>query len=521
MDERVKSVVEEYRLQMRRGAVWLYLGAVAGGILWLFLVKPTPETPYLTVVILSALGTAALARLLPWERWRPEAYLGVYLLASVQVALVVWMGVPAGDLFFLVALVAGLRFQGWYLAFAVAWLLFLNYLELSPLDFLLHGVVIVLIVFFAYYLLAAVRRLSHHLEVQVEERTAQLNFSYGLADLLSRPGDLPTLMTEALRRLVAELGRGKTGSDETGAAVFLLDKTEETVRLVAGWGLPAGLPEAKEEMAATGCPAGAAALSGEIVRVGAPRAGREGDHCGLCAKTLAAGWSLVTVPLVSDERREGSLLLQLPPAYPFAEEERLFLLSLGKSLGEAVHHARLRDELVALANHDALSGLLNHREFWSRLREEGERAARYKRPLCLLLLDIDHFKRINDTYGHSQGDLVIKFLGQLLQENCRASDVAARYGGEEFAVLLPELDQVGAAAVAERLRQALDRQAFLLKGNTVAVTVSIGVATLDGETGDAAGLLEAADGALYAAKAAGRNRVEVAKREPVEVAESR
>ena len=174
---------------------------------------------------------------------------------------------------------------------------------------------------------------------------------------------------------------------------------------------------------------------------------------------------------------------------------------------------RVHEEAQRLSVTDSLTGLFNHRSLRDVLRET-ERAGRFGRRLAVLVLDLDHFKEINDRYGHAAGDAVLVEFAQRLSHEIREVDVAFRQGGEEFALLLPETDEVGGIAVAERLCEALRRVPDqLIDGNgnvTVTVTVSIGVAVLPdhGQTGPA--VLRAADEALYAAKTAGRDTFRVA-----------
>jgi diguanylate cyclase (GGDEF)-like protein len=175
---------------------------------------------------------------------------------------------------------------------------------------------------------------------------------------------------------------------------------------------------------------------------------------------------------------------------------------------KALEHARTR----RLASTDGLTGVYNHRTFQERLSQEIARAARYNRPLSVLMIDVDHFKVYNDTYGHPQGDIVLQDLARLLQEMSRTSDTVARWGGEEFAIILPETDSVGAQKIGQRLCEQVERYPFpgqeLMPGGTL--TISIGVATYAPASSKEA-LLQAADTALYTAKREGRNRVCVAE----------
>lgn len=168
----------------------------------------------------------------------------------------------------------------------------------------------------------------------------------------------------------------------------------------------------------------------------------------------------------------------------------------------------MEQELELLATRDSLTGLYNRRELEQQFREEVARAERYGRPLSLLWLDVDHFKQINDQFGHQVGDQVLRRLSQLLQSSIRKVDYAARYGGEELAIVLPEMDTVEALEMAERLRRTIHAtEMAMADGRAIAITVSIGVAGLPEHGKTDQELLEAADRAMYRAKQAGRNRV--------------
>lgn len=161
---------------------------------------------------------------------------------------------------------------------------------------------------------------------------------------------------------------------------------------------------------------------------------------------------------------------------------------------------------------DPLVGLYNRRYLDRRLSEELSRARRYDLPLSVLLIDIDHFKQINDTYGHPVGDALLSHLGKLLLDAIRDSDLAARYGGDELLVLAQNTTAASAGVLAERLRQHVETNQLVLSSNSnqrqeVRVTVSIGVAGLGQEATDNQSLIQCADEALYRAKQEGRNRV--------------
>jgi diguanylate cyclase (GGDEF)-like protein len=164
-------------------------------------------------------------------------------------------------------------------------------------------------------------------------------------------------------------------------------------------------------------------------------------------------------------------------------------------------------KLQSLAATDALTGLINRRQFNHQLDAEIARTKRYRNPLSLALFDIDDFKKINDFYGHTTGDRILKELGQLVISNVREADIPARYGGEEFALILPETGQIDAYELLERLRAMIERTVFCLPDNPMTVTISVGVAQLDPEQAKSFELIEKADAALYEAKRQGKNQV--------------
>ncbi len=167
--------------------------------------------------------------------------------------------------------------------------------------------------------------------------------------------------------------------------------------------------------------------------------------------------------------------------------------------------------LAEVSARDALTGLYNRWYVMDKIEAEINRSIRHGSPLSLLMMDLDHFKRVNDTYGHTAGDQVLQSVGKLLRECCRVYDVAGRYGGEEFCLLLPETTLGSTPVVAERIRQRLEMTEVTIGGASLIVTASIGVAGIDTAAGESllspTALIDRADRALYAAKNQGRNRV--------------
>lgn len=168
------------------------------------------------------------------------------------------------------------------------------------------------------------------------------------------------------------------------------------------------------------------------------------------------------------------------------------------------------DRLCTVSMEDGLTGLFNRRYFDHRLRQELHRATRDRRPLSVMIIDADHFKQVNDKYGHVAGDQVLQILGQIMLDALRTTDdVTTRFGGEEFAIILPGTDARGAATAAERLRASVEDHSFETEQHQLRLTVSAGIATFDPGWAPTAPreLIEQADAALYQAKASGRNRV--------------
>jgi two-component system, cell cycle response regulator len=228
--------------------------------------------------------------------------------------------------------------------------------------------------------------------------------------------------------------------------------------------------------------------------------------------------SMALAPLVLRGQLIGALNQASLDATHFSPESATDLLEhlaavTSMCVNNAVNHERLR--LYGLT--DPLTGVANRRFFERRLNEEIERWLRRREPLVYMLVDIDHFKQVNDQHGHRVGDQVLQQVAQLLGRDLRGADLLARYGGEEFMLLLPNTTAAQGAAIAQRLCQNVARHAFAIAAEQpLGVTISIGVTCLAASTGNstqtpAAWLFEQADAALYQAKQAGRNRVVVAQ----------
>lgn len=220
--------------------------------------------------------------------------------------------------------------------------------------------------------------------------------------------------------------------------------------------------------------------------------------------------SIVCLPLAIEQQRLGVIYFFRGEGQDFSFEDIELIRTFAYLAARAIQNARLHERTVDLAETDALTGLYNRRKLEQRLREEIQRAQRSTRPLALLLLDIDYFKRINDRHGHATGDSVLKAVAEIFRREVRDVDLVARTGGEEFMFLLPETGGERAQRVAERIRQALaDKPVTTADGEPLKITASIGIACYPVNANSTEALIANADRALYAAKQGGRNRVTV------------
>jgi diguanylate cyclase (GGDEF)-like protein len=180
----------------------------------------------------------------------------------------------------------------------------------------------------------------------------------------------------------------------------------------------------------------------------------------------------------------------------------IFKFLAGDNIENAYH-----EEIYRLTTMDGLTQVYNKRYFLENQEREISRSHRYARPLSLILFDLDHFKHVNDTYGHLAGDYVLKQVAQVIRAKIRREDFLSRYGGEEFAILLPEIDRDQALTFAEKIRGIVEKYPFVFDGTQIPVTISLGVATISAERIEPLDFIKRADENLYRAKRTGRNRV--------------
>ena len=238
------------------------------------------------------------------------------------------------------------------------------------------------------------------------------------------------------------------------------------------------------------------------------RGEHEGPHKVLLSKRIP--WppypSLLVLPLVIHDKALGTLILGAKRRHAFGDSVRPTLEVLASHLAVSLSNARMVHKLETMATTDGLTSLFNKRAMLEAGAQKIAAAARFDRRLALLVADIDHFKRVNDTYGHDVGDVVIRGLGDILKRQKRATDIVARFGGEEFIVLCEQTDEKGAMLLAERIRDELAKTMFRTAQGVLSVTCSVGLSTFPEAGRDWDTLFKAADEALYVSKRSGRNR---------------
>ncbi|GAB3218405.1 hypothetical protein GCM10027446_34920 [Angustibacter peucedani] len=335
----------------------------------------------------------------------------------------------------------------------------------------------------------------NHMTDELEAKLGELERSRNLlrenvarlGDTLERTHDLEGLLGTVLQAAMS-------ATESQRATAWLV----EGGSVVARASVPTGAPRSVVRRLTLGSD-----LAGEVAVDGLPRRLGHGHE----DSTTVLGGPALAAPLRRGHNTVGVVVVEREAAAPaFDSDDEAMLVSLAGPAGIAVDNVLLHREAQRLSVTDPLTGAGNLRHMTTTLAREVERASRFDRPLSVLLLDLDHFKNVNDTYGHTVGDAVLRELARRLASVVREVDTVARYGGEEFVVVTPETDTLGAEHLAERICEAVREEVFVVGEDHVPVTVSVGIASLPMHGTASGDLVRAADEGLYAAKRAGRDQ---------------
>lgn len=327
--------------------------------------------------------------------------------------------------------------------------------------------------------------------LELQRSNNELKVLHEVSQVLGRTIELETLFKEVL----IVLSEIETFRFERKGTAFIAE--EDRLRIVASIGLNEAELKPCNNLRLGECICGLAASTGEIMISGTPRP--VDSH--VIGRNGAAPHGHVILPLKTVDAVVGVLCFHTRHETKINERELALLSSLGNQIGIAVNNAKLYEAARSGSLQDPLTGLGNRRSLQVQLEKSVEAANRYGESLSVIMLDIDHFKHYNDTYGHLEGDRLLIKLSEILTNEMRKADYIFRYGGEEFLVILIETDENKACEAAERMRWAVEAEA--------GVTISLGIAAYREGISTGEELIGNADAALYRAKQQGRNRVEL------------
>ena len=317
-------------------------------------------------------------------------------------------------------------------------------------------------------------------------------------------------LEESIRRIGETFA---SNLDREGLLEIVLHTAVDAIGAGGGRATARDTPEAPLEQRAA---VGALGEFGDVVTAAEALALESGQP----SENTADGQSALAFPLGVSGGRVLGLITVARAGRPFNQGEQELFHYLAGQAAVSIENVDLHELVQRQAVTDELTALFNHRRFQEVMVGEVERARRFEQPLGLVMLDIDDFKSVNDTYGHQQGDLVLREVARVLRDSSREIDEPARYGGEELAVALPQTDLEGAHLLAERVRSSIEGLEIprLDGGGVLRITASFGVAALPETAGDKDALIAAADAALYRAKRGGKNRTERAGPAPTKTA---
>ena len=360
----------------------------------------------------------------------------------------------------------------------------------------------------------ALRKAHEELEARVTRRTTELSVAnehlkaknvetsvlYEVSSAISQSMGMEELLTRVLSTISSIEG---LRTDKGG--IFVVEG--DTMRMIASVGHSDHFVELHADMHVGDCLCGIVAQTGEVII--SPNSSQDRRHT--IVDSDAAIHGHIIVPLRTRDRVEGVLDLYTAADGSLGEDEVTLLVAIGNQLGVAIENAKLYEKTKARSLRDSLTGLWNHEEIIRILGQERDRAEREGGSVSVIMADLDHFKAVNDTYGHTTGDAVLREVAGRMLRVFRSYDFCGRYGGEEFLIVLHGCDGECTSGISARLLEAIGDEAIQTPAGEIPITLSLGVAFSDAEhRRDVKSQIDAADRALYRAKANGRNRVESA-----------
>lgn len=351
----------------------------------------------------------------------------------------------------------------------------------------------------------------NELDQQNERMMGELRERTQRATMLAKMGELLQSCMSRDEVFAAALGFAPKIFPASPGLIALLDASRSVAEVVGSWS-DCHLPSVVFE------PASCWAL-----RTGHPHLVVAGDSTAPCAHAAGVKHTYLCIPILAQGETLGILHLQTTEETPLLESSDLSIkTTFAGQVGLSIANIKLREALRTQSVRDALTGLYNRRYLEEVLEREVRRAARAAQSLGILMIDLDHFKNFNDTYGHDAGDAVLRETGQFLAKGIRAEDFVCRFGGEEFVVILPTADMKSSQARAERLRSKMRELTVMHQGRSLGmITISIGVASFPQHGVSPKELMAAADAALYEAKRGGRDQVAMAPEKTAELVEMR
>jgi diguanylate cyclase (GGDEF)-like protein/PAS domain S-box-containing protein len=351
----------------------------------------------------------------------------------------------------------------------------------------------------------------NELDHQNERMMGELRERTERATMLAKMGELLQSCMSRDEVFAAALGYAPKIFPYAPGAIALLDASRSVAEVVGSWS-ECLLPSAVFEP--TACWA---------LRTGHPHLVVAGDTTAPCAHAAGVRHTYLCIPILAQGETLGILHLQATEGAPNLESSDISIkTTFAGQMGLSIANIKLREALRTQSVKDMLTGLYNRRYLEEILEREIRRAARAAQSLGILMIDLDHFKNFNDTYGHDAGDAVLRETAQFLSKGIRAEDFVCRYGGEEFVVILPTADMSNSQARAERLRSKMREMTVMYQGKSLGmITISIGVASFPQHGMSPKELMAAADAALYEAKRAGRDQVVLASGKPEELVQTR